>query len=82
MICTSVIPCLSGVLVKDYTAMFMFVLFSRLSSRFESLAFFSKTEGQTLHQNSQRQDIFSQFFKGTTIKQKFFKKRAAILTKK
>ena len=53
MICTSVVPCLSTGLAKNDKIMSMFVLFSRLSGHFESLAFFSKMGGQTLHQSSQ-----------------------------
>ena len=53
MICTSVVPCLSTGLAKNDKIMSMFVLFSRLFGHFESLAFFSKMGGQTLHQSSQ-----------------------------
>ena len=53
MICTSVVPCLSTGLAKNDKIMSMFVLFSRLFGHFESLAFFRKIGGQTLHQSSQ-----------------------------
>ena len=51
----------------------MFVELSRLFCRFQGLAFFSKMGRQTLHQSSQA-GYFSQFLKGTMIKQQFFKK--------
>ena len=47
MIYTSVIPCLSSGL--SY--------FNGFFSHFESLAFFSKIGGQTLHQSSQAQQL-------------------------
>ena len=53
MLCTSVIPCLSSGLAKNNKIMSIFLLFSRLFGNFESLAFFSKMGGQTLHQSSQ-----------------------------
>ena len=39
MICTSVVPCLSTDLANNDKIMSMFILFSRLFGRFESLAF-------------------------------------------
>ena len=47
MICTSVMPCLSSGLAKNNKIMSMFVLFSRLFSHFESLAFFESGGGAT-----------------------------------
>ena len=53
MIRTSVIPCLYSGSAKNNKIMSMFVLFSWLFGHFESLAFFSKIEGQSLHQSSE-----------------------------
>ena len=53
MICTGVAQCLSTGLAKNDKIMSIFVLFSQLFGHFESLAFFSKMGGQTLHQSSQ-----------------------------
>ena len=55
MICTGVIPCLSNGLPKNNKILSMLVLFSWVFGHFEILAFF-------------KQDVFSQFFKSTTIK--------------
>ena len=81
---TSVIRCLSSGMTKNNKIMPMFVLFSRLFwllAILKVLLFFSKIEGQSLHQNSQT-GCSSQFLKGTTMKCQFFQEREAILTKK
>ena len=67
MICTSVVPCLSSGLAKNNKTMSMFVLFSRLFYHFESLADFPN------YTKAVRQHLFSQFLKGTTIIDNFFK---------
>ena len=67
MICTSVIPCLSSGLAKNNKIISMFVLLSRLFYHFESLALFSKM-GNKPCTKAVKQDVISQFFKGTTIK--------------
>ena len=54
MICTSVIPYLSSSLAKNNKTMAMFVQLFPLFRHSESLAFFSKVGGQTLHQHSQQ----------------------------
>ena len=80
MVCTSEIPCLSSGLAKNNKIMSMFVLISWLFGYFESLAFFSKSGGNKAV--LVKQDVSSQFFKGTTIKKQFFLNSTAILTKK
>ena len=67
MIYTSVIPCLSSGLAKNNKDMSMFVLFSWLFGHFQSLALISRM-GDNLYTKAVKQDVFSQFFKGTTIK--------------
>ena len=73
MICTSVMPCLSSGLAKNNKIMSMFVLFSLLFSHFESLAFF-ESGGDKPYTKAVKQDIFSQFFKGSTICNNYSKK--------
>ena len=62
MICTNVIPCLSSGLSKNNKVI---VLYSWLFWPFESLAFSKMGD---------KQDIFSQFFKNTTMKLTIFQK--------
>ena len=61
------LPCLSNSLDKNTKIMSMFVLFSLLFRHVECLAVFEN--GGTFHKSSQ--NVFSQFFKGTTIKEHF-----------
>ena len=64
MICTIVVLCLSSGLAENKKIMSMFVLFSRLFRHFGSLAFFRKC-GDKAHTKAVKQDVFSQFLKGT-----------------
>ena len=66
MICNSMVRCLSTGLAKNGKIMSMFVLFSRLFGHFESLAFLKW--GDKPNTKAVKQDVFSQFFKGRTIK--------------
>ena len=81
MICTSVVPCLSTGLAKNDKIMSMFVLFSRLSGHFESLAFFSKNGGTNLTPK-QSNMIFWSNFERYNNKVAIFQKSPAILTGK
>ena len=65
MICTSVIPCLPSGLAKNNKIMSMSVLFSRNFGHLKVL-FFSKMEDKP-YTRVDKQDVFSQFFKRTTI---------------
>ena len=81
MICTSVIPYLSSGLARN-TKNFVHVcpVFPTFY-HFESLAFFSKTGGQSLHRSSQAGCFknFSKVYK--QLNNNFSKKRGYILTK-
>ena len=67
MIFTSVIPCLSSDSAERNKIMSMFVLSSGLFGHFESLNCFQKW-GDKPYTNEVKQDVFSQFFTGTSIK--------------
>ena len=58
-----VIPCLSRGLAKNNKSMSMFVLFS---GHFVNLAFF-RNWGDKPYTKAVKQDVLSQFFKGTAI---------------
>ena len=77
MICTS--DLFTG-FTKTNKIMSMFVLFFWLLSNFESLAFFRRWRNKP-YTKAVKQDVFSQFLKGRTIKVTIFKKKQAILTK-
>ena len=67
MICTSVVECLSSGLAKNNKIMSMFVLFSRLFRPFRKFGFFPKRRDKP-YTKEVKEDVFSQLFKGTTIK--------------
>ena len=71
MICTSVIPCLSSSLAKITKLCPCLSYFPGCFVHFECLAFFSKM-GDKPCIKAVRQDDFSQFFKGKTIKEQIF----------
>ena len=81
MICTSVVPCVSTGLAKNDKIMSMFVLFSRLSGHFESLAFFFENGGTNLTPK-QSSMIFWSNFERYNNKVAIFQKSPAILTEK
>ena len=80
MICTGVVPCLSTGLAKNDKIMSMFVLFSRLSGHFESLAFF-ENRGTNLTPKQSNIIVWSNFERYNN-KVAIFQKSPAILTEK
>ena len=62
VICTSVVPCLSGGFAKINKIISMFVLFSQDLAYFESSAFFKKW-GIKPHTKAVKQNVCSQFLK-------------------